>query len=136
MGGGGSNFTGSYSATASVVPAVAQNTSLSGYVSGPGAIALAGVVVTLTGTDSQGNPVTLTATTDTHGFYSFADLQAGTYTVERPQPPNYYLNQSNAGRVDGVTDGTVLLDGDIAQITIRAGDEGTNYDFGEIYAGS
>jgi hypothetical protein len=135
-GGGGSNFTGSYSGTASVVPAVQGNTSLSGYVSGLGGVGLAGVVVTLTGTDSQGNPVTLTATTNASGFYTFTDLQAGTYTMEQPQPSGYYLNQSTVGTVDGVTDGTVLPDGDIAQITLEAGDNGTNYDFGESYIGS
>ena len=97
---------------------------------------LSGVVVTLTGIDSLSNPVTLTTTTDASGFYIFNGLQAGTYTIDRPQPAGYCLNQSTTGTVDGSTDGAVLLDGDIAQITLADGDHGTNYDFGYLYAGS
>ena len=92
------------------------------------------MTVTLTGTDSLGNPISFTATTDASGFYTFAGLPAGTYTLEQPQPAGYSLNQSTPGTVDGATDGTPLSDGDIAQITLAAGDQGTNYDFGEIIA--
>ena len=138
-GGGGSNYTGSYSGTATVTPDVETHfppASLSSDVVGPGASELSGVVVTLTGTDSLGNPVTLTTTTDACGSYIFTGLRAGSYTIERPQPAGYYLNQSTTGTVDGFTDGAVLLDGDIAQITLADGDQGTNYDFGDLYVGS
>ena len=109
-GGGGSNFTGSYSATATVTPDV--ETRAAGQPVGlrcrAGGVALSGVVVTLTGIDSRSNPVTLTTTTDARGFYIFTGLQAGTYTIERPQPAGLFPNQSTAGTVDGSTDGAVL----------------------------
>lgn len=37
--------------------------------------------ISLSGTDDQGNSVSLTTATDTRGKYSFADLRPGTYTV-------------------------------------------------------
>ncbi|MBK7673271.1 MAG: carboxypeptidase regulatory-like domain-containing protein [Candidatus Accumulibacter sp.] len=43
--------------------------------------AIAGVVLTLTGTNGLGQPVTATATTDANGFYQFINLAPGTYTV-------------------------------------------------------
>jgi large repetitive protein len=45
-----------------------------------------GVVLTLTGTDDLGNPVTLTTTTAPDGNWSFGDLRPGTYTVTETQP--------------------------------------------------
>jgi hypothetical protein len=129
-GGGGANYTGSYSGTASVTPAVETSesaSSISGAVFGLGTTPLVGVTVTLTGTDGQGNAVTLTATTDAQGDYMFSNLQAGTYTVE--EPSGYGLNQSDVGTVNGSMDGTVTPTGDIAQIVLGANEQGINYDF-------
>jgi hypothetical protein len=144
-GGGGSNFTGSYSGTASVVPAVGGNASISGYVyfdatnagvMEPGDFGIQGVVVELTGVDNLGHSVTMFATTDANGYYSFTGLQAGTYTIERPQPSLYNNGQSSVGTVNGTTDGLEQLNGAIAQIVLNSGDQGTQYDFAELFAGS
>ena len=140
-GGGGSNWTGSYSATAAVTPdQVAQSApaSLSGYVTDQNGGSQFGVVVTLTGRNSQGQSVTLTTTTDMSGFYSFSGLLPGTYTVTE-QPPmtefggTYTGTQSSAGQIDGSgafgTNNGVTITG----ITLAAGDVGTQFDFSNSY---
>ncbi len=126
--GGGGSISLLSGATVNEVPFsdAPAGASLSGYVS-QGGSGIAGVVVTLTGTDDQGNAVTLNATTDTQGYYIFNDLQAGTYTIE--EPSGYGLNQTSVGAVPGRSDGSVDASGDIAQIILGAGDQGTNYDF-------
>jgi hypothetical protein len=128
-GGGGSNWTGSYSGTASVVPAVQappQGASLSGTVTGQGGTPLVGIVVVLTGTDNLGNPVTQDATTDSLGNFLFTGIAPGTYTLE--EPPGEGLNQTDVGTDNGATDGTPSS-GDIIDIVLNNGDDATNYDF-------
>jgi uncharacterized protein (DUF2141 family) len=51
---------------------------------GAGDTPLGSVAVTLTGTDFQGNAVSLTATTAANGSYSFPSVAPGTYTVSAP----------------------------------------------------
>jgi hypothetical protein len=83
-GGGGSNFTGSYSATGHVTPDTAPpplaTATLSGTVHDSFGNPDAYATVTLTWMDSQGNH-SLTTTTDSNGDYSFGGLSAGTYNV-------------------------------------------------------
>ncbi|HVS39392.1 MAG TPA: SdrD B-like domain-containing protein [Gemmataceae bacterium] len=129
-GGGGSNFTGSYSATASVnPPAVAT---LSGFVfnenTGGG---FAGLTVTLTYANGQ----TLTTTTAADGSYSFTGLQPGTYTVSII-PPKMYTSSDQVGTVNGATDGTSISGSILGSINLAGGNAGVNYDFYEMYAGS
>jgi hypothetical protein len=134
-GGGGSNFTGSYSATKLVIPDVrdsaAQATSsLSGHVYGGlfGTTPLSGVTLTLTGTDAKNNPVTLTAVTDVYGYYSFTNLAAGSYTITETLPSGYDFVTPSAGTIDGSGDGTVSGNG-ITQIQLGDDQNGVNYDF-------
>jgi hypothetical protein len=86
-GGGGSNWSGSYSGTASVQPEVQSTStdtaSISGNVSYYNSVLemtqfMEGATVTLT--DANGNVVG-TTTTDSNGDFSFGDLAAGTYTI-------------------------------------------------------
>jgi SdrD B-like domain len=145
-GGGGSNFTGSLSATKSVTPIVVSPPgSISGYVyvdanangvRDQGEAGIAGVLVTLTGTDTLGNAVNITVQTDSNGFYDFTGLQPGTYTVSRAHPNGYIDGASNVGTVKGASDGTVVSNGVLGQITLASGDNGINYNFGELLAGS
>jgi hypothetical protein len=135
-GGGGSNFTGSYSATASVIPGVGSEiapAALSGYVYfdanqdgvyDTGDSALANVVITLT--DANGNVVAQTFT-DSNGFYFFNDLAVGTYSITETQPDGYDQGANNIGSLGGT-----LVD-DTFTVTVGAGDNGVNYDFGEIH---
>jgi hypothetical protein len=139
-GGGGSNFTGSYSATAAVVPKVNQTGSLSGYVyfdaNGDGVFdagdsGLSGVVITLTGVNDLGVNVTMTATTDSTGLYTFAGLRSGTYSLSEAPSSGFTDEPSNVGTLGG-TSGIDLL----SAINLGANQKGLNYDFGELFAGS
>jgi protocatechuate 3,4-dioxygenase beta subunit len=90
-----------------------------------------GTTVTLTG-----GATTLTATTDANGFYSFDDLQPGTYTVTETQPTGYLDGKDNAGSPGG---GTVVEDpvhDKIQNITLTSGQASENNDFGELKGSS
>ncbi len=122
-------------------PPAAGPATLSGYVfidsnlSGVhdnGDYGFAGMTVTLTGTDASGHAVTFTTTTDVNGYYSFADLAAGTYTVSHQTPVGYYDSGSYVGTVGGSSDGTLNADGTIGQVVLKAGDGGLNYNFAEL----
>jgi hypothetical protein len=54
---------------------------VTGFIRGAVPQPLGGVVVGLTTTDGHGRPVIRYATTDSNGFYKFAGLQPGTYTL-------------------------------------------------------
>src|SRR5262245_5453862 len=112
-GGGGSNFTGSYSATKSVTPSPTPDmSSLSGYVyedvnfngMKDGEPGIAGVEITLEGTDDQGNPVLMTVVTNDDGFYSFTNLRPGTYSIHETQPNGYDDGMDSIGTQGGQVD--------------------------------
>jgi hypothetical protein len=131
-GGGGSNFTGSYSATGHVQPSVVQPTaSLSGNVVDQNGSAVAGAVIELTGTDANGQAVDLFATTDSNGNYTFSNLTPGTsYTLTEIQlPPGYTPSVATPGTVNGMSDGTGTSANQISGITLSAGNNGINFDF-------
>jgi SdrD B-like domain len=159
-GGGGSNFTGSYSATGSVMPELTtppeNNTaSVSGFVfqdlrtpdensaSGFDDVVGGELNVTVSLFDVNGNLVAQT-TTAGDGSYSFDHLAAGTYSITLTTVPatatdgtsNYALNptssSASSGVVNGVNDGTVngMV---IGSIVLGAGASGTNYNFNEVY---
>ena len=52
----------------------------------PGEPAIAGVTITLTGTDARGTSVSRTTVTNATGDFSFSDLLSGTYTLTESQP--------------------------------------------------
>jgi hypothetical protein len=140
-GGGGSNYTGSMSATATVFPplfvpppvAAAAPASISGFafnqVTHTG---FAGVTITLTGFDSFGNQVTMSTVTGADGSYSFANLVAGNYTLTATIPDGYVDAGDMAGMVNGQTDGTTSpsVPAVISSIILNSGDNGINYNFG------
>lgn len=138
-GGGGSNFTGSYSSTKAVIPSdfvpppppPPTTASVSGYVyqdadasgdRGDPDFALSGVTLSLY--DANGNFVGAT-TTDGSGFYSFIGLAAGDYTIVETQPEGYLQATNNVGSLGGSSAG------DTFQLTLHSGDVGLNYNFGE-----
>ncbi|HEV3447989.1 MAG TPA: LamG-like jellyroll fold domain-containing protein [Gemmataceae bacterium] len=104
--------------------------SLSGFVwedfNGDGQIdfgekGIAGVAVTLTGTDFLGNPVNVPATTDSDGAYIFANLRPGAYYLTETQP---------AGYLQGID--SVATDQFFVQLAQDdSGRNGLNYNFGE-----
>jgi len=142
---GGSNFTGSYSTTASATPDQAPpptGISLSGsvYIDHDGngmrddnadESGIEGVVINLSGLDLQGNQVTRTVTTDVNGHYTFTNLPAGTYQISEEQP-RYIDASESVGTVSGQTRGEVLDNDVIGNISLAIGETGIGYDFGEI----
>jgi uncharacterized protein (DUF2141 family) len=92
---------------------------------------LAGIKVTLTGTDVDGNPVNTFVFTDANGFYEFTGLVPGTYEVSEGTVSDATLN--DAADVAGSKGGTVTNE-KVSAITINSGDNATNYDFTEVEA--
>jgi uncharacterized repeat protein (TIGR01451 family) len=62
-----------------------------------GEAGIAGVTVTLTGTDVYGNAVSLTTVTDANGSYLFDGLVAGTYSIVQTQPEGFVDGIDNSG---------------------------------------
>jgi hypothetical protein len=126
-GGGGSNWTGSYSSTASVVPdqfvpppPPPSLGSLAGVVTNTFGQRLSGAVVTLTNTDTN---QTWTFTTGGDGTFSFGSLAAGHYTLtETTPPPGTTFSSATAG-----TDGGTVSGNQITGITLNPGDNTTGY---------
>ncbi|QIF03840.1 SdrD B-like domain-containing protein [Roseimicrobium sp. ORNL1] len=95
-----------------------------------GDIGIEGVVVTLTGTDAASQPVSLTTVTGIGGVYVFVGLRPGTYTITENQPSGYLDGVDTAGTLGG---DVVVPDSDtIENIDVTAGDNGIDYNFGEL----
>ena len=86
---------------------------------------IAGVAVTLTGTDTGGHSVTQSALSDADGLYMFDNLPAGTYAVAETAPAGYTNGQATIGSVPGTMQ-TAKLSG----IHLGAGIADTNNNFG------
>jgi hypothetical protein len=86
---------------------------------------ITGVKLTLTGTTAQG-PVSLMATSDANGAYSFTNLQPGTYTITETQPAGYADGLDAVGSLGGT-----LANDAISAIVLNNNSNGINYNFGE-----
>jgi len=91
-----------------------------------GETGIAGVTVTLTGTDNLGNPVTRTTTTDATGNYVFDGLRQGNYAVTETHPVIYTDGIDRAGTAGGAAGNDT-----VTGIVLGAGVDATNYEFGE-----
>jgi SdrD B-like domain len=138
-GGGGSNFTGSLSATKSVTPSPANLSSLSGFVyldanfngvKDDNELGIGGVEILLQGTDDQGQDVFRSVTTDQNGHYSFTNLRAGTYSLQEFQPSNYSDGMDSIGTQGGLVDSDLDL---LHDIVLAAGVDGRDNNFGELF---
>ncbi len=89
---------------------------------------LAGVTITLTGVNDLGANVSLTATTDSNGFYQFLGLRPGTYTIAQSPPFSYRDETANIGTLGGSRNANT-----IGAIVVHAGDAGSGYDFAETF---
>lgn len=126
-GGGGSNFTGSYSATASVRPdieVVQALATISGHVVDTFGVPLTGALITMRNDEGE---IVQQVMTDDNGFYQIFDVPTGLYSLTASKTA-YDPLSATAGTVDGDIDG---IDGfsTITGISLDSGDIGINYDF-------
>ncbi len=91
---------------------------------------IAGVTVTLTGTDDNGS-VSESTTTDASGFYSFANLLPGTYTITETQPAGYLDGKDSIGTQGGTQSNDVF-----SNIVLAQDVDGTMNNFGELLPAS
>ncbi|MGP1664986.1 MAG: SdrD B-like domain-containing protein, partial [Rhodanobacter sp.] len=88
---------------------------------------IAGVTVTLTGTDDQGKAINRVINTAADGSYRFDDLRPGNYTVTETQPVIYKDGGVQVGSAGG-TAGTNLVEG----VVLGGGVDATGYHFPEL----
>ena len=81
--------------------------------------------------DLGGNLIAETVT-DADGNYCFEDLIAGEYKIREVQPDGYVDGMERIGRINGVRNGVHSANDEFCEIVIRGGEEGVEYNFGEI----
>jgi len=91
-----------------------------------GELGLAGVSVTLTGTDDIGSAVSLTTSTDSGGYYGFGALRPGTYTLASATPTGYFT-----GKATG-TGAVASAPGVLSAMVLNPGDSFRDEDFGQV----
>ena len=119
-----------------------SNTAISGFVyvdanndgvKDAGEAVIQGVTLTLSGNDSNNNPVNQTTTTNATGAYSFTGMlasDANGYTVTETHPTAWADGKDTAGNVGGSTASNDQVSGIIMTSSTRASD----YNFGELGA--
>lgn len=96
-----------------------------------GEAGIAGVSVTLTGTNDLNSAVNSTQTTAADGSYLFSQMRPGTYALAQVQPSSYLDGRDAVGSTGG-TLGNDKMTGMVMQM----GMAGVNYNFGELLPAS
>ncbi len=95
----------------------------------PDEAGIGGVTVNL------GGPVTASTTTAADGSYSFTGLPPGSYTVTETQPGAFADGLDTLGTVQGSGNGDDSVNDQFSAITLAPGQDGIEYNFGEILDG-
>ncbi|OWK41085.1 SdrD B-like domain-containing protein [Fimbriiglobus ruber] len=93
---------------------------------------IGGTTVTLTGATTGGQAVSLTTTTDSTGFYQFTTLPAGNYTIVESPPLGFYEHVLDTPGTVGNTNPPEPLTNRTLTVSLAAGDNAPDYDFGEV----
>ena len=89
------------------------------------------VLVELTGTDGQGNPVSLSQMTDPNGNYLFDNLVPGEYKLTFTTPAGYTTTDVNEGGDDGEdSDADPAMGGMTSIEVLTSGEDNLDYDAG------
>jgi protocatechuate 3,4-dioxygenase beta subunit len=96
----------------------------------PGEAGIAGVTVTLSGTDFLGNAVTRSTQTAATGDFAFGGLAPGTYVLAETQPTQFLDGATAAGSAGGAVAANV-----VSSIALPSGAAAVGYLFGERGAG-
>ena len=96
----------------------------------PTEVGVSGVTVKLTGTDQDGNTVSLSTTTDTNGKYLFEDLVPGNYVVEFVKPAGYTGSDKDQGTDDTKDSDADKITGKTGTISLASGDNNLTVDAG------
>ena len=95
-----------------------------------GEAGIEGVSLTLSGTDSLGNSVSRTVTTDSNGDYIFSQLAAGSYRVDETQPDDFRDGQETVGTNATAT----AIDDAFTDLALNASTNAADFNFGELSA--
>jgi Carboxypeptidase regulatory-like domain len=131
LGDGGTDYTGSFTSTASVKPPVQQQqpqeASLAGFVTNQtNGSGIGQITVELE--DSSGD-ILSTVLTNADGSYNFTGLTPGTYQLVAVGGGNLIGLGEQVGTVNGNADGTDLGSLTIGSIVLANGNSGINYNF-------
>ncbi len=92
---------------------------------------IAGVTISLSGTNLLGSVISAQQTTDASGNYTFSELLPGTYTLTETQPRGFLDGLATVGT--GAT-GAVATSNQIDTITLASGAAAAAFNFGESQA--
>lgn len=97
-----------------------------------------GVTVHISGETDTGKSYEFYVTTDDHGYYKFSNLESGTYMIWEEQPEGYMQGMNSVGTIAGIASGSLseTQDDYIIGIYLGPNQEGIDYNFGELQAGS
>ncbi|WP_404311173.1 SdrD B-like domain-containing protein [Neorhodopirellula lusitana] len=103
-----------------------------------GEIGIGGVRVQLVPVDTIESQTSLTTTTAADGSYHFDGIMPGTYRIiELDQPAGLQDGTDAAGTVNNRIVGSAINPGDeLRDVVLNGGDNGINYNFGELPLGS
>ena len=91
---------------------------------------IANVIVTLSGTDGAGNPISTTTTTNSAGAYNFTNLAPGSYTVTFNKPAGYTASPTDLGGDDTKDSDANTTTGVAPAVTLVSGENNTTIDAG------
>ncbi|MDO4550988.1 MAG: SdrD B-like domain-containing protein [Planctomycetia bacterium] len=94
---------------------------------------LQGVPITLTNVNTG---KTYTTTTDKNGYWEFTGLTPGKYCVTEATPAGYLDGKDHVGSLGGTQLSDSAAEDKICAIYVYSGQDGVNYDFGEILPAS